>query len=60
MNACRPHEHASVYDTTFKELIHREFADGIMKFIDFKMGLQREPNPAGDRVGAVMSGSFLS
>jgi len=48
-----------VYGTTFKALIHEEFGDGIMSAIDFKMDLQREANPAGDRVQIVMSGKFL-
>jgi cyanate lyase len=34
----RFHELVSVYGTTFKELIHEEFGDGIMSAIDFKMG----------------------
>ena len=55
----RFYELVSVYGTTFKELIHEEFGDGIMSAIDFKMDLQREPNPAGDRVNIVMSGKFL-
>jgi len=55
----RFYELVSVYGTTFKELIHEEFGDGIMSAIDFKMDLQREPNPAGDRVSIVMSGKFL-
>ncbi|WP_028999913.1 cyanase [Azohydromonas australica] len=55
----RFHELVSVYGTTFKELIHEEFGDGIMSAIDFKMDLQREPNPAGDRVSITMSGKFL-
>lgn len=55
----RFYELISVYGTTFKELIHEEFGDGIMSAIDFKMDLQREPNPAGDRVNIVMSGKFL-
>ena len=55
----RFHELVSVYGTTFKELIHEEFGDGIMSAIDFKMDLKREPNPAGDRVSIVMSGKFL-
>ena len=55
----RFYELISVYGTTFKELIHEEFGDGIMSAIDFKMDLQREPNPAGDRVSIVMSGKFL-
>ncbi len=55
----RFHELVSVYGTTFKELIHEEFGDGIMSAIDFKMELQREPDPAGDRVRITMSGKFL-
>ena len=55
----RFYELVSVYGTTFKELIHEEFGDGIMSAIDFKMDLKREPNQAGDRVNIVMSGKFL-
>ena len=55
----RFHELVSVYGTTFKELIHEEFGDGIMSAIDFKMDLEREPDPAGDRVSIKMSGKFL-
>ena len=55
----RFYELISVYGSTFKELIHEEFGDGIMSAIDFKMDLQREPDPKGDRVSIVMSGKFL-
>ena len=55
----RFYELISVYGTTFKELIHEEFDDGIMSAIDFKMDLTREPNAAGDRVNIQMSGKFL-
>ena len=55
----RFHELVSVYGTTFKELIHEEFGDGIMSAIDFRMDLQREPDPTGDRVSITMSGKFL-
>jgi cyanate lyase len=55
----RFYELVNVYGTTFKELIHEEFGDGIMSAIDFKMDLTREPNAAGDRVNIVMSGKFL-
>ncbi|MDL2358050.1 MAG: cyanase [Pseudomonadota bacterium] len=55
----RFHELISVYGTTFKELIHEEFGDGIMSAIDFKMDLKREPDAAGDRVNIQMSGKFL-
>ncbi|WP_029923321.1 cyanase [Nevskia soli] len=56
----RFYELVSVYGTTFKELIHEEFGDGIMSAIDFKMDLTRETDPKGDRVNIVMSGKFLS
>jgi cyanate lyase len=55
----RFYELVSVYGTTFKELIHEEFGDGIMSAIDFKMDLKREADPKGDRVNIVMSGKFL-
>jgi cyanate lyase len=55
----RFHELISVYGTTFKELIHEEFGDGIMSAIDFKMDMQREADPKGDRVSITMSGKFL-
>jgi len=55
----RFYELVNVYGTTFKELIHEEFGDGIMSAIDFKMDLQREADPNGDRVNIVMSGKFL-
>jgi len=55
----RFYELINVYGTTFKELIHEEFGDGIMSAIDFNVNLEREPNAAGDRVSIVMSGKFL-
>ena len=55
----RFYELVNVYGTTFKELIHEEFGDGIMSAIDFKMDLTREPDPKGDRVKVLLSGKFL-
>jgi cyanate lyase len=55
----RFYELVAVYGTTFKELIHEEFGDGIMSAIDFRMDLKREANSNGDRVNIVMSGKFL-
>jgi len=55
----RFYELISVYGTTFKELIHEEFGDGIMSAIDFRMSLEREADPKGDRVNITMSGKFL-
>jgi cyanate lyase len=55
----RFYELVGVYGTTFKALIHEEFGDGIMSAIDFRMDLQREADPKGDRVSIAMSGKFL-
>ncbi len=55
----RFYELVSVYGTTFKELIHEEFGDGIMSAIDFTMNVTREADPKGDRVNISMSGKFL-
>ena len=55
----RFYELVNVYGTTFKELIHEEFGDGIMSAIDFDLDLSREPDPNGDRVKIVMTGKFL-
>jgi cyanate lyase len=55
----RFYELVNVYGTTFKELIHEEFGDGIMSAIDFKLDLTREPDPKGDRVKITMSGKYL-
>jgi cyanate lyase len=55
----RFYELVSVYGTTWKELIHEEFGDGIMSAIDFDMTMERQPDQKGDRVKIVMSGKFL-
>ena len=55
----RFYELVSVYGTSFKELIHEEFGDGIMSAIDFSMDIKRESDPKGDRVNIIMSGKFL-
>ena len=55
----RFYELVSVYGTTFKELIHEEFGDGIMSAIDFKMDITREADPKGDRVKVTLNGKYL-
>ncbi|HYP82312.1 cyanase [Variovorax sp.] len=55
----RWYEIVNVYGSTIKELIHEEFGDGIMSAIDFKLDIDREADPKGDRVHVVMSGKFL-
>ncbi len=55
----RLYEIVGVYGPTIKELIHEEFGDGIMSAIDFSLDIDREANPAGDRVVITMNGKFL-
>ena len=55
----RFHELVQVYGTTWKELIHEEFGDGIMSAIDFEMTIDKVPDPKGDRVKVTMHGKFL-
>ena len=55
----RYYELVQVYGTTWKDMIHEEFGDGIMSAIDFDMTLERQPDQKGDRVKMTMSGKFL-
>jgi len=55
----RLYEIVGVYGPTMKALIHEKFGDGIMSAIDFSMHIDKEPNPAGDRVVVTMNGKFL-
>jgi len=56
----RLYEIVGVYGPTMKELIHEKFGDGIMSAIDFSMDIDKEENPAGDRVKVTMNGKFLA
>lgn len=55
----RFYEIIGVYGGTIKELIHEKFGDGIMSAIDFSMHIDKQENPAGDRVVITMNGKFL-
>jgi len=55
----RLYEVVGVYGDTIKELIHEKFGDGIMSAIDFSMHIDKQENPAGDRVVITMNGKFL-
>ena len=55
----RLYEIVGVYGDTIKEIIHEKFGDGIMSAIDFSMQIDKEENPAGDRVVVNMNGKFL-
>jgi cyanate lyase len=56
----RFYELVLVYGTSWKEMIHEEFGDGIMSAIDYDMLLERLPDQKGDRVKITMTGKFLS
>ncbi|KZS80496.1 cyanase [Mycobacterium kansasii] len=55
----RFHEALSLYGPALKELIAEEFGDGIMSAINFRMSVQRRPDPHGDRVIVTFDGKFL-
>lgn len=55
----RFYEIVGVYGETIKEIIGEKFGDGIMSAIDFSMDIDKEENPAGDRVKITMNGKFL-
>lgn len=55
----RLYEIVLVYGDTIKALIHEKFGDGIMSAIDFKMDLDKEEDPHGDRVVITLNGKFL-
>ena len=55
----RLYEIVGVYGETLKEVIHEKFGDGIMSAIDYSMTVDKEKNPAGDRVVITMNGKFL-
>lgn len=55
----RLQEVTEVYGPTIKALIHEEFGDGIMSAINFRLDLEREEDPEGDRVKITYSGKFL-
>jgi cyanate lyase len=55
----RFYEVLQVYGPTIKELIHKQFGDGIMSAINFRLDVKRVPDPAGDHVVVVLDGTFL-
>lgn len=55
----RFYEILCVYGTSLKAVIQEKCGDGIMSAIDFKMDIQRQADPNGDRVNVMLSGKFL-
>jgi cyanate lyase len=55
----RFYEIIQVFGPATKAIIHEKFGDGIMSAIDFRMSIERVPDPAGDRVVVTYDGKFL-
>jgi cyanate lyase len=55
----RFYEIIQVYGLPIKDVIQEKFGDGIMSAIDFTLHIEKEENPAGDRVKLTMNGKFL-
>jgi len=55
----RLYEIVQVYGYPLKDVIQEKFGEGIMSAIDFNMHIEKEENPAGDRVVLTMNGKFL-
>ena len=55
----RFYEIIQVFGPAIKAVIHEKFGDGIMSAIDFRLSIDRLPDPAGDRVVVTYDGKFL-
>jgi cyanate lyase len=55
----RFYEIIQVFGPAMKAVIHEKFGDGIMSAIDFRLSIDRRPDPAGDRVVVTYDGKFL-
>ncbi|MEU0970987.1 cyanase [Streptomyces sp. NPDC005917] len=55
----RLYEVIQVYGPTIKELIHEHCGDGIMSAINFRLDVERVPDPDGDRVVITLDGKYL-
>jgi cyanate lyase len=55
----RFYEIMQVYGMPMKDVIQEKFGDGIMSAIDFTLDVEKQSDPAGDRVKITMCGKFL-
>ena len=55
----RLHEVFDTFGPALKELIHEEFGNAIMSAIDFKVDVERRPDPKGDRIIITFDGKCL-
>jgi cyanate lyase len=56
----RFYEMVQVYGTTLKALVHEQFGDGIISAINFKLDIQKVPDPeGGERAIITLNGKYL-
>ncbi|MGW7531358.1 cyanase [Amycolatopsis sp. NPDC054798] len=56
----RFYEILQVYGTTLKALIHEQFGDGIISAINFRLDVQKVPDPeGGERAVITLDGKYL-
>lgn len=56
----RFYEIVQVYGTTLKALVHEQFGDGIISAINFKLDIQKVPDPdGGERAIITLNGKYL-
>lgn len=56
----RFYEMLQVYGTTLKALVHEQFGDGIISAINFKLDVQKVPDPeGGHRAVITLDGKYL-
>ena len=56
----RFYEMVQVYGTTLKALIHEQFGDGIISAINFKLDIDKVPDPdGGERAIITLNGKYL-
>jgi len=56
----RFYEIVQIYGSTLKALVHEKFGDGIISAINFKLDIQKVPDPeGGDRAVITLNGKYL-
>jgi cyanate lyase len=56
----RFYEMIQIYGTTLKSLVHEMFGDGLISAINFRMDIQKVPDPeGGERAVITLNGKFL-
>ncbi|QKJ86855.1 Cyanate hydratase [Paramixta manurensis] len=56
----RFYEMVQIYGTTLKALVHEKFGDGIISAINFRLDIQKVPDPeGGERAVITLDGKYL-